>query len=224
MPDMGSFMRNDLGIVRNFAPGARLAALATLLWPAPAFAAEFCVSCSAPEASYRCEVAGGGAAWLRCITELAREGGHESCTVDRKLVPPCPGLLRVLEAPPEGGAPSDGLPIHAAIPEPDHGQRPLPPPLDRPGEPLPAEGGAEGDAPPKRVPQTMKELASDTYEASKEGFKKAGDAVSESAKKAGDAVTGTARSAGEGLSKAGSAVGDAAKKTWNCLTSLFQEC
>ncbi len=70
----------------------------------------------------------------------------------------------------------------------------------------------------------MQELAGDTYESSKEGLKKAGDTVSNTAKKAGETVTGTAKATGDKIGEAGSAVGNVAKKTWTCLTSLFQTC
>ena len=191
-------------------------AMAVLGHCGPAAAAEYCVTCTGPDAQYRCEVGSNNAvdarAWLQCITELAKEGSHDSCSVDRKATSPCPGIHKIL-AVPDGAAPQPPVPVQTAVPEPPPAQAAAPEGLPGVGEPA-----------TKRVPATMKELAGDTYEASKEGLKKAGDTVSETAKKAGDAVTGTAKSAGDGLSKAGSAVGDAAKKTWTCVTSLFQSC
>ncbi len=99
-------------------PFRLLPALAVLGLTSPVLAAEYCVSCTGPDASYRCEVGGNGAdarAWLMCITELAKEGGHDSCSVDRKAASPCPGIHKVLAAP-EGAPPPP--PVQTAIPEP----------------------------------------------------------------------------------------------------------
>lgn len=179
-------------------------------------AAEYCVSCVSPDVSYRCEVGGPDTkadprGWLLCITELARTGGHESCSVERGAAPPCPGIHKVLAAP--AGPPSDVPPFEVEVPPPDP---PAKPPADA--------AAVERDGATTKGPRTVEELASETYEASKEGLKKAGESVSGAAQKAGEAVTGTAKSAGEKIGEAGSAVGGAAKKTWNCLTSLFQDC
>lgn len=202
----------------------------TLAGASPGRAAEFCVSCSGPDAQYRCEIGSGpttdARAWLQCITELAKQGSHDSCSVDRNTPSPCPGEHRVVAAPEgmqQGLPPGGPQPVFAPPPPPV--QQAAPPP-EAANLPPDAEGDLppEGAPPKKRVPQTMTELADDTYQASKDGLKKAGETVSGTAKKAGEAVTGTAKKAGEGLSEAGSAVGGAAKKTWNCLTSLFQEC
>ena len=187
-------------------------------WAAPAAeAAEYCVRCVSPNVSYRCEVGtpqspADPRAWLLCITELAKQGGHESCSVERNAPVPCEGVHKVLAAP-EGEAPAAPA-IEAGLPDPA----------------APAANEVEPGSPPpqkppvKKPPQTVQELAGETLEASKEGLKSAGDTVSNSAKKAGEAVTGTVKSAGEKVGEAGSAVGNAAKKTWNCVTSLFQSC
>ncbi|MGQ0672394.1 MAG: hypothetical protein ACT4N2_05875 [Hyphomicrobium sp.] len=222
----------------------------------PAVAAEYCVSCSSPDVSYRCEVESiapsDARAWLLCVTELARQGGHDSCSVDRKVSTPCPGVHKVLAAPP-GEAPLPPVNVETAVPvpgPPPHADpRTSPPsaaigtgsgprvPQTSPTAPdiTPDDAIVDGtnvdgvpapgeDAPPKRVPQTVEELAGDTLEASKKGLKSAGQTVADTAKKAGDAVSDTAKSAGETIGEAGSAVGNAAKKTWNCVTSLFQSC
>ena len=167
-----------------------------------AWAAEYCVSCTGPEASYRCAIEGTpegpGAdprSQLLCITTLANTGGHESCSVTRNSAGAnsglCPGTLKVVTAP------AGDLP-------------PLPPGLDpnsaaaSPAEPPPAGGSP---------PQTVEEFAGETVKSSKEGLQNAGKAIS-----------GTAEKTGESIGNAGSAVGNAAKKTWNCLKSLFSEC
>lgn len=211
-----------------------LVCLAASAAAGPAAAAEYCVACTGPDATYRCEVGTGSnadpRAWLICITELAKEGGHDSCSVDRKAPVPCPGVHRVLAAP-EGPTPPAAPPVQIAVPDPGKSPPPAPAPMSAPAAASPPDGpeappadAGLGEPAPKRVPRTMEELAKDTYEQSKEGVKKASEAVSNTAQKAGDAVTGTAQKAGEKISNAGSAIGDAAKKTWNCVTSLFQSC
>jgi hypothetical protein len=208
-------------------PRLLLAHLAIMALATRAPAAEFCVACSGPEATYRCEVGTGSnadpRAWLMCITELAREGGHDSCSVDRNAPVPCPGIHKVLAAP-EGPMPPSAPPVNIAVPEPV--TAPPPAPAQPPSAETAAapEDPAAGEPKPKRVPRTVEELAADTYEQSKDGVKKASQAVSNTVQKAGDAVTGTAQKAGEKISNAGTAIGDAAKKTWNCVTSLFQSC
>jgi hypothetical protein len=62
-------------------------------------------------------------------------------------------------------------------------------------------------------PKTVEELARRTTQVSSQQWKKAGDAV-----------TGTAKSAGTQLERAGDAIGGAVRKTWLCLTSLFNDC
>lgn len=194
-----------------------VAVLLALTSFAPAsMAVEYCVTCAGPDAAYRCTVEGtppgagkDARAQFICITQLASEGGHDSCSVSRGAALPCPGETKVVSAP------IDELPgKSAAITDP------ATEPAAAPEAATDAEGQAgavpavEG-APAKKQkpPRTVEELAKQTVQSSKEGLQKAGDAVS-----------GTAKSAGDGIGKAGSAVGNAAKKTWTCLTSLFSEC
>jgi hypothetical protein len=177
-------------------------------------AAEYCVSCSGPDASYRCAIADtpegsppDPRAQLLCITQLAENGGHETCSVMRNPVTPCEGPLTVIAAP-------LGPPL-----------APPPPPLapeDR-SAPPPVDASADGE-PETKVPRTVEELAGQTVKSSKEGLKKAGDAIAGTAEKTGEVIAGTAKKAGEQIGNAGSAVGNAAKKTWNCLISLFSDC
>ncbi|MEQ1715861.1 MAG: hypothetical protein ABL907_07740 [Hyphomicrobium sp.] len=77
-----------------------------LAWTAlPAAAADYCVSCSGPEAHYRCTFDGDTATerdpglQLYCISALAREGGHESCSIERRSASPCPGTHKILALP-----------------------------------------------------------------------------------------------------------------------------
>jgi hypothetical protein len=71
-----------------------------------ASAQEFCVTCTAPDATYRCVIGGDSAAakssrgQLLCITELAQSGHHASCSAGRSTEGACPGELRTVMFPP----------------------------------------------------------------------------------------------------------------------------
>lgn len=187
-----------------------------------AAAAEYCVTCTGPEAAYRCEVEGtppgagtDARAQLICISEMAAQGGHEACSVSRKTEIPCLGETRMVRAPDQRiivKPPVEAAPAVApqdAEPRPeDTGQAGTEPSAAAEAQPAP-----EQPQPAKKPPRTVEELAKRTVQSSKEGIEKAGDAVS-----------GAGQTATEGIGKAGSAVGNAAKKTWNCLTSLFSDC
>ncbi|KAB2848126.1 MAG: hypothetical protein F9K44_11670, partial [Hyphomicrobiaceae bacterium] len=63
--------------------------------------AEACVSCSGPEAVYRCvvEAPDGNSipadrAQLFCIERLAKDGGHQSCAVRRREKLECAGIAK----------------------------------------------------------------------------------------------------------------------------------
>ena len=195
------------GMNRMQCPTPALAAsLAMMCFSTASGAAEYCVSCSGPDVSYRCQIEGTaegpGAdprAQLLCIRQLAESGAHDSCSVARSTSYPCPGETRVIAGP-----------VGEVVP---------PPAIEPGGEPS-TPPGPEGEqteaqpADPAQPPKTMQELlAGQTVQSSKEGLKKAGEAIS-----------GTAEKAGEQIGSAGNAVGNAAKKTWNCLVSLFSEC
>ena len=69
-------------------------------------AAEICVTCTEPDASYKCEVEGlsaqsaaGTQGQILCIKILAGESGHKTCSVNRNTPAPCSGPLRVVRAP-----------------------------------------------------------------------------------------------------------------------------
>lgn len=182
---------------------------------APAAALEYCVTCEGPPAMYRCVIAGtpegpGNApsSSLFCISEMAARGHHERCAVSRGAPFPCPGLTAEVDEPAGG---------KMAEPPPEH--TPDAPPhdtADGPREPHAAtkETTTPAAAPaPAPVPRTMEELATETVKSSKEGIKKAGEAIG-----------GTAKKAGEQIGNAGSAIGGAASKTWSCLSSFFTDC
>jgi hypothetical protein len=196
-----------------------------------AAATEYCVVCAGPDATYRCQVEGaaaGGQATdprmqLLCISQLAKAGRHDNCSINRKPADPdagetCTGELRVIFAPtspPPGVAPAatTGEPPHFS-PGEEAGHQPDAAHVDPAQEPAPEDPHAE------KVPQTMEELAGQTVKSSKENLQKAGEAIGGT----GNAIAGGAKQAGEKIGDAGSAVGTAAKKTWNCLTSLFNDC
>jgi hypothetical protein len=178
-----------------------------LLLAAGAFGQEFCVTCSSPAASYRCLIGGNASMASRssrgqflCITELAKAGGHSSCSATRGQATPCPGETRTvmfavgdpeaspLEATPMTAPPGPGAPL---APTKDISPVPLPPPGEQ--------------RPPTHAPQTTDAPA--TPEEPKP------NAVEKFAKQTGEAITDT-----------GTAVGNAAKKTWDCVASLFGDC
>ncbi len=179
------------------------AALVTLICglALDASAQEYCVTCTEPDAKYRCTVrdeagftARTSRGQLLCISELARTGHHGSCSVGRTTDEPCEGELRTVMFP----IGADAVPPPLAEPQPGTASPDVQDAQEatrQPPEP-PAEG----------PPQTVEELAKQTVEASEKGLKKAGETVTDTAKSTGKAV------------------GNAVSKTWNCLTTLFSDC
>lgn len=211
---------------------------------AGAAAQDLCVSCNGPAQTYRCQISGthGTAigttdprAQVLCITEIARQGGHETCTVDRGKADTCDGPVKVVTPPDEGFAAAPPPPSGAAAVE-------RPPAAVDPNRETAAVPATPGLLPPKAAmapaegePRTVEEMVGKSGVTPKTGLQKAGqtiaktansagEAVSDTAKAAGEAVTGTAKSAGDAVGQAGSAVGGAAKKSWDCVTSLFKKC
>ena len=181
--------------------------------PRPSGAAEYCVTCSGPAAMYACVIVGmpmdapsDSRYQLRCIQDLALQGGHETCSVPRSAPSPCPGTVRAVSA----EAVSPIIPAPAAAAQSPAAAEAAPPP---PSGDAAVASPDPAAAPAPKVPRTVEELAAQTVVASKQSLKKAGDAV-----------TGTAKKASDQVGNAGSAVGTAAKKTWDCLTSLFSAC
>jgi lambda repressor-like predicted transcriptional regulator len=186
-----------------------------------ATAAEYCVTCMAPAQMYACVIEGVAADapadarhQLLCITELATQGGHESCTVPRSAPKPCPGVQKVV-------ARATGTPAAPAAPsQPDSNT------VTGDGNTAGADGkdgtaaadseavtpgSAEANGPNSSVhektgteatPRTVEEMAKRSIK----GLENAGDALKQSSEKAGNSVS------------------EAAKKTWECVTSLFSKC
>jgi hypothetical protein len=172
-------------------------------------AQEFCVTCSGPSAAYRCLIGGdtGNAAarssrgQFLCITELAKAGGHASCSATRGQSTPCPGETRTVmfsladpattplattSPPPLVPVPSSTTPL---APGQDLPPVALPPPA-QPAQPTPPV--ETGTAPPAtEKPNAVEDLANKT---------------------------------GKAVSDTGKAVGNAVKKSWDCVASLFGDC
>lgn len=202
---------------------------------AGAAAHDLCVSCNGPAQTYRCQIVGAqGAAigatdpraQVLCITEIARQGGHETCTVDRGKADACDGQVKVITPPDEGFAAAVERPPMAVETHRETAAVPATPGL------LPPKAAM---APAEGEPRTVEEMVDKSGTSPKTGLQKAGqtiaktansagEAVSDTAKAAGEAVTGTAKSASDAVGQAGSAVGGAAKKSWDCVTSLFKKC
>ena len=141
---------------------------------APSHAQEFCVSCEGPSAVYRCVLEGIGPAQAQplkvvCVTTLAREFNHASCSVRGGTVFDCNGAIKRVNA--QGMAPAgpDGtVPNPVVVAEP-----PKVPPT-----------------PDNEPPKTVEELAKRMGKSTSESAKKTGSAVGEAFKKTGDAIGG----------------------------------
>ncbi|MGO4682675.1 hypothetical protein [Hyphomicrobium sp. 2TAF46] len=200
-----------------------------VLGAAAANAAELCVKCTGPDASYACVVNGTSSATidtvakLYCITSLAKAGAHASCSIDRTTMAPCPGERKELPVPAmmENGG-SDGTQQNGAPDLTKAGDAPAPAgahPQEAPAgtsQPEPAaaphdqtQNATANEAPPKTVQEMVEKSA-----------KNAGAGLSDTQKSAGEA----AKSASTALEKAGAAVGGAAKSSWKCLSSFFSNC
>lgn len=171
----------------------------------PASAESYCVACYGPDAVYRCIVADAPADGspdprnqVQCIKQLAQTGGHARCSVERFSTGGCNGPEHVIHN-------ATGLaPAAASLAPTEARTRPAP------GAQDPAASSTAGAGQP---PRTVEEMAKGTVESTKRGI---------------DDVTGTVKSstekAGEQISGVGSAIGTAAKKSWNCVSSLFNDC
>jgi hypothetical protein len=212
--------------ISRLAPGAL--GLAVLAMPAAAGAATMCVTCVGPDATYRCvSEAASSPTDARyqylCITEIAKSGGHQSCSVSRNASGPCDGPERVVGLapafdtnhapqpitatpgdipPPAAGAPALGgaqpAPV-TATGAPGTGA-PLPPAQSEPRQPMPEPIKSGETEIPKSPPPTVGEMAKNASESTPIG------------------------KANKALQDTGKAVGNAAKKTWNCFASLFNDC
>lgn len=216
--------------------------------------AEFCVTCQGPDATYRCAFDGDSAMpgrpglQLHCISTLAREGGHQSCSIGRANKAPCAGALKVLALPGSSPGAVQSDPVQADGPAPPAPAAAQTTAVEPPQADVEMQGVRHSPAAPMpSPPATAKRTWNDTsgpssgetaqappapaedVQAAKPVDEDAdGDAQSSGLMKpldgAGKAVSDAAKTTGEALGKAGDAVGSAAKKSWKCLTSLFGDC
>ncbi len=190
----------------------RIAPVATtiVLWAllTGAAAQEFCVTCLGPDATYRCVIGGDATTAARnsrgqflCITELAKAGGHKSCSAARGQATPCPGETRTVmfTVGDPGASPLEQLPSDGAT-----GMAPLAPVPIAPPAPQPLPGTQQAQPQPQPPVKTGSAPA---------GEPEKPNAVENFAKKTGEAVNDT-----------GKAVGNAVKKSWDCVASLFGDC
>ena len=137
-----------------------------------AAAQDYCVTCTGPDAKYHCVIGGNATASARssrgqmlCITELARSGGHASCSVSRTTAEPCEGKVKTVMFPTDEPGTA---PVEMAAPPP-------------PAAPLPA-------APPPPAAQQARGAAEAIAKDSDNGLKKATDAVTGTVENTGKAI------------------------------------
>ncbi len=145
------------------------------VWIAGVEAREICVVCTGPGAAYRCVTdAQPGqitqAARLACLTTLARDGQHETCSVKASpAVRTCEGSERRVSVP------ALELPPAAAVPA-------------AAGDAKPVDVKA-GDTAAAKPPETVEQLAKQLSKASGEQINKTGASISEAARKTWGCVT-----------------------------------
>ncbi len=219
--------------------GAVFSLIALVVTPPISYAGQdICVTCAAPNMTYRCRVDTGATVpgtlslQLFCMRELARQGGHANCSVKRQSQAECNGTQRQLVyaaqtrgiAAAESGedamdsaqdivtgtglgpslrtatpsTPSQGLPNSSTAATHDTSAGSL------------AQGTTDRRSrqPNRKIkePSTIAKLSKNAAQSSKKQLQKASRVV-----------TG-------GVKSAGKTVGKAAKKTWRCLSSLFNRC
>jgi hypothetical protein len=198
----------------------------TLVATGAARATELCVKCTEPDASYACVVGGVSNATLDtvakfyCITTLAKAGSHASCSIDRSMTAPCPGIRKELAIPAFlNGSDAGDQQQDASSPRQNHtnsgSQEANIPPAPTGSGPAVAPTPNMSPNPPtnEQPPKTVQEMM-------EKSANSAGAGITQTQKSAGDA----AKSASTALEKAGSAVGGAAKSSWKCLSSFFSNC
>jgi hypothetical protein len=156
---------------------------------------EYCVSCTEPNAVYRCVIDGaqpGGNQPLQvlCITTMAKQGGHATCGIKRGTVFDCDGPVKRIP----------WAELNSPSPPASSGRQSA-------AEPSPPPGWtAETKPDPQEPPKTVLEMAKRANEKTAAQLKQANDNMKEQAKATGEAFA------------------KATKKTWECVTSLFTRC
>ena len=176
-----------------------------LLLAGGAVAQEFCVTCSGPDAQYRCLIGGEATPSARpsrgqflCITALAKDGNHASCSATRAQATPCPGPTRTVMFQPDDGSGASPMaegtaPLTPVAPAPLTPISPVPlPPAGAPvGTAQPAAPQPQPAPPAEAKPNMVEDLANKT---------------------------------GKAMNDTSKAVGGAVKKSWDCVASLFGNC
>lgn len=220
-------MRRERAL-RRLAASAGTAVLAAAT---AADAAEYCVACAQPDATYRCIAPEVSAAardtgtQLLCIQDIARRAGHKTCTIERKPQGTCEGAEWTV---------SGGLVTPAVVVPPRHQPgKPVETPMAAtPAQQLSRGGNGDLRAAPVDAasgpPAGMRSngAAGQTYYPTGGGPTAGSAADLPDTTRTGDAVTPAKPlgKAGEALESAGTAVGGAARKTWECVSSLFSKC
>ena len=137
-----------------------------------AAAQEYCVACSEPHGLYRCVIdgaqpRGGQSLQMLCVTAMAKDGKHATCSVKRATVFECDGAVKHIP--------------WAALDSGPQAETPQPLAIQPAPKPMPA---AAPNPAPDAPPQTMVDLAKQANEKTAEQMKKAGDSV----KQAGETV------------------------------------
>lgn len=161
----------------RFGPKSLPAAIGTLIALGAAgkvTAQEFCVACEGPTAIYRCVLEGIGPAQTQplkivCVSTMAREFGHATCSVRGGTVLDCNGPIKRVNA--QGKAPlgPDGNPQQTTV--------------------LP-DAPKVAPQPENEPPKTVEEMARRMNKSTGETAKKTGNAVGDAFKKTGDAIGG----------------------------------
>ncbi len=164
---------------------ALLAGLSVCLLAERAEAQEYCVSCAEPAAVYRCVIDGaqpGGSQPLQvlCITAMAKEGGHGSCSLKRGTVFDCNGAVKRIS----WSAYNPGVP--AAMP---------PPPAA--GKGTPKQDTAAPPAKPSDPPQTVEDMAKRASGQASDQAKSVGQKMGEASKKTWNCIVSLFTRCGE---------------------------
>jgi hypothetical protein len=143
-----------------------------------ATAQEYCAACTGPNGLYRCIIEGaqprgGQSLQMLCVTAMAKQGGHATCTVKRGTVFDCDGTVK-------------RIPWTALDAPARQEERPVPP-APAPPKAQPTAGPAPSPA-TEAPPQTVLDLAKQANEKAAEQVKKAGDTVKDATKKTWDCM------------------------------------
>lgn len=139
-------------------------------------AQEYCVSCTGPDAIYRCTIdgaqpRGGQSLQMLCVTAMAKEGGHATCAVKGGTVFDCNGPLKRVPW------------VSLNAPATETARPPSPPPQQ------PAAGTQPQD--PNAPPKTVEEMARRANEKTADQMRKAGESMKQGAKSVGEATKKT---------------------------------